>query len=160
MGRELYCQVVYLYVCFEATEKPKDNPTVSLRRNSEVLQRSNNQHPKPSNKQLLQECKTTVSPSKCQKPTRTVPDVHPGGISLLTALTEVRHPAVVSETTDCNDMGALATMGTLVDFVMFVERRARFATLRKMKKKTRLLKVKKLQVTLNNHILLTKWPTL
>lgn len=106
---------------------------MSLLRNSEVIQRSNNQHPKPSNKKLLQECKTIVSPSKCQKSTRTVPDVHPGGISLLTALTEVRHPAVVSETTDCNDMGALATMGTLVDSVMFVERRARFATLKKKK---------------------------
>lgn len=47
----------------------------------------------------------------------------------MTALAEVSHPAVVSKTTDCDDMKALAALGTLVDFVMFVERRARFATL-------------------------------
>lgn len=58
-----------------------------------------------------------------------LPDVNPVGICLLTALAEVSHPAVVSKTTDCDDMKALAALGTLVDFVMFVERRARFATL-------------------------------
>lgn len=59
-----------------------------------------------------------------------LPDVNPAGVCFLTALTEVSHPAIVSETTDRDDMRALATLGTLVDFVMFVERRARFATLR------------------------------
>lgn len=60
---------------------------------------------------------------------RFLPDVNPTGISALTALTEVSHPAVVSKTTDGDDMKALATLGTLVDFEMFVESRARFATL-------------------------------
>lgn len=92
-------------------------------------------------------------------PWEPVPDVHPAGISFLTALTEVRHPAVVSETADCDDVGALATAGTLVDFVMFVERRARFATLVEMKNKkttkARRWRGNKLQADLN----ITLWMT-
>lgn len=58
-----------------------------------------------------------------------LPDVNSAGICLLTALAEVSHPSIVSKTTDCDDMKALAALGTLVDFVMFVDRRASFATL-------------------------------
>lgn len=58
-----------------------------------------------------------------------LPDVNPAGIAFLAALAEVSHPAIVSQTADCDDMWALAALGTLVDFVMFVEGRARFATL-------------------------------
>ena len=58
-----------------------------------------------------------------------LPDVDPAGISLLAALAEVSHPAVVSKTTDCDNMKALAALGTLVDFVMFGEGRAGSATL-------------------------------
>lgn len=68
-----------------------------------------------------------------------VPDVPPAGICLLTALTEVSHPAVVSKTTDCDDTGALTTLGTLVDSVMFEERSAGFTALREIRKKQRSL---------------------
>lgn len=66
-----------------------------------------------------------------------LPGVKTAGISALAALTEVSHPAVVSEAADSDDMGALTTLGTLVDFVMFVESRARFATLIKMSESRR-----------------------
>lgn len=49
-------------------------------------------------------------------------------------LAEVSHPSVVSKPTDCDDMKTLAALGTLVDFVMFVEGRARFATLTEMRR--------------------------
>lgn len=52
----------------------------------------------------------------------------------MTMLAEVSHPSVISKPTDCDDMKTLATLGTLVDFVMFVEGRARFATLTEMRR--------------------------
>ena len=61
-----------------------------------------------------------------------LPELNLAGITRLTALAEVSHPAVVSKTTDRDGSRALAALGTLVDFVMFVQRRARFATLIEM----------------------------
>lgn len=75
-----------------------------------------------------------------------VPDFDPTGIPLLTARAEVSHPAVVSKATDCDDVGALAALGTLVDFVMFVERGARFATLMKMKEAKESEEKKKMRI--------------
>ena len=57
------------------------------------------------------------------------PQVNLSWVGALTARTEVRHPAVVAKATDGDGVTALATAGTLVDFVVFVQRRARFAAL-------------------------------
>lgn len=66
-----------------------------------------------------------------------LPGVKAAWFSALAVLTEVSHPAVVSKATDSDDTGALATLGTLVDFVMFVESEARFATLIKTSESSR-----------------------
>lgn len=48
------------------------------------------------------------------------PDVDAAGVTPLTPVTEVRHPGVVTETTDGDGAGAAAAPGTLVDFVVCV----------------------------------------
>lgn len=71
-----------------------------------------------------------------------VPHNHFARVHALTTVAEVSHPAVVSKTTDGDDAGALATAGPLVDFVVFVQRRAGFTALMESKEKRTKVKIK------------------